>query len=212
MLSWERIDWQLRSFSTSDWFFVVVHLYRNALNEEHPLWRCRWSHLLSLLVGEQNHNVISVPQAELGLACCSATASVMSEVFALLCAPPWKTLCRTVSGSGETSTIWIHVSTRWLEAVRLEALSWWSPFVLGWLRGLGWHAERTCYQNTGRVMRLHSEGRMQVWWWWCDKQRFLCLWWWWWWQQRSQCWWGLSDTKIPMTLWVIIICLMGFYI
>lgn len=194
--------------------FVVHLLYRNSLNEEHPLWRCRWSHLSSLLVGEENNNAILVLQAELSLASCGATASVMSDVFASFCAPPSKTLCHTVSGSGEMSTVWIHGSTGWLEAVRLEALSWWSPFVLGWLRGLGWHAERACYQITGRVMRLHSEGRMQVWWWWwwyqSDKQRFLWCSWWWRWQLRSQCW--FSDTRIPMTLWVIIICLMWFYI
>lgn len=52
------------------------------------------------------------------------------------------------SGHTETSVVWIHWLTGWLEAAGLEALSWFSRFVLGRQRGLWWH---TCYQNTESV-------------------------------------------------------------
>ena len=59
--------------------------------------------------------------------------SVVYDIYMPFCALH-KVLCHILSGPHETGFVWIHWLTGWLEAARLEALSWFSRFVLGWQR------------------------------------------------------------------------------
>lgn len=89
----EKVQINTWEVSTHETLFVVHFPYINAvILDEHPLWRCKQSHLSILLVGEHltlktiSSNVSLVLHAELNHTCCVTTASVMGKVFMSFCA------------------------------------------------------------------------------------------------------------------------------